>query len=58
MKLHTKTRKVEVLTLRVTKAERKALEQAASKRRITMSNYLARAGLCVAAYKRDLLAVA
>jgi len=47
-----------VLTLRVTEGERKELEQAAAKRRLTLSNYLARAGLVVAEHKRDLLAVA
>jgi uncharacterized protein (DUF1778 family) len=50
------TTKTEVLTLRVTKAERKSLEQAASKRRLTLSGYLARAGLRAAELKRDILA--
>ena len=50
--------KTEVLTLRVTKVERQALEQAAAKRRLTLSGYLARAGLRAAELKRDILAAA
>ena len=57
MELNT-TNKSQVLTLRVTEAERKSLEQAAARRRLTLSNYLARAGLTVAEHERDLLAVA
>jgi len=52
------TNRTEVLTLRVTKAERQALEQAAAKRRLTLSGYLARAGLRTAELKRDILAAA
>jgi hypothetical protein len=48
----------EVLTLRVTEAERKAMELAAAKRRLTLSNYLARSGMVVAKAQCDLLAVA
>jgi uncharacterized protein (DUF1778 family) len=40
-----KTTKTEVLTLRVTKAEREAFEQVAKEQRLTLSNFLARAGL-------------
>lgn len=50
--------KTEVLTLRVTKAERETLEQAALKRRLTLSGYLARAGLRAAELKHDVLAAA
>jgi uncharacterized protein (DUF1778 family) len=57
VELNADTTKTEVLTLRVTKAERQALELAASKRRLTLSGYLARAGLR-AADKRDILAAA
>jgi hypothetical protein len=52
------TAKTEVLTLRVTKPERQDLEQAANRRRLTLSGYLARSGLVVAKHERDLLAVA
>jgi uncharacterized protein (DUF1778 family) len=52
------TTKTEVLTLRVTKAERKALQEAAAKRRLTLSGYLARAGLRAAELRRDILAAA
>jgi len=58
VELNTNASKSHVLTLRVTEGERKELEQAAAKRRVTLSNYLARAGLVVAEHKRDLLAVA
>jgi hypothetical protein len=58
VELNTETGKTEVLTLRVTKPERKALEQAAAKRRLTLSGYLARSAMVVAEHKRDLLAVA
>jgi hypothetical protein len=52
------SQKSEVLTLRVTKLERQDLEQAAIRRRLTLSGYLARSGLVVAHHERDLLAVA
>jgi uncharacterized protein (DUF1778 family) len=53
-----KTTKSKVLTLRVTEDEQKAMEEAAAKRRLTMSCYLARSGMVVAESKQDLLAVA
>ena len=58
VELNTNTPKTRVLTLRVTVDEGKALERAATKRRLTLSNYLARSGIVVAEHKRDLLAVA
>ena len=51
-------KKEEVLTLRVTKAERVTLEQAAAERRLTLSGYLARAGLRAAELRPDILAAA
>jgi len=56
--LEPKTHKTKVLTLRVTENEEKILAEAARRRRITMSGYLARSALVVAESARDLLAVA